>query len=285
MPPRVTVITATYNWSSVLPYSMGSVIRQTFSDFEMLVVGDGCTDDSESVVRAAGDSRVRWINLPENSKHQSGPNNEGLRQARGEIIAYLGHDDLWFPHHLHEIVAAIDRGSDYVATIGAAILLDGTPTALRTSIPPRSVTPSTFAHKASVTRAIGGWTPYTETREHPETDLVRRMNAARFRFARVPRLTALKFSAGLRKDVYALRPSHEQAEWFARSGSESELEAEILARWLLDGDPSFSVAWRDIATHFTRETLRRLARRAQLLLHGKRPGPQPIDEIRAFKGL
>ena len=76
--PRVTVITPTYNWSSVLPYSVGSALRQTFTDFEVLVVGDGCTDDSGAVVEAFGDERVRWINLPANTGHQSEPNNEGL---------------------------------------------------------------------------------------------------------------------------------------------------------------------------------------------------------------
>src|SRR5438046_5361757 len=80
--PRVTVIIATYNRSNVLPYSIGSVLRQSFHDFELLVVGDGCTDDSESVVAAMGDPRVRWISLPANTGHQSGPNNEGLHQAR-----------------------------------------------------------------------------------------------------------------------------------------------------------------------------------------------------------
>ncbi|HEX7530939.1 MAG TPA: glycosyltransferase, partial [Pyrinomonadaceae bacterium] len=81
--PQVTVIIPTYNWSTVLPYSVGSVLKQTFRDFEVLVVGDGCTDDSESVIKAIGDDRVRWINLPRNTGHQSEPNNEGLRQARG----------------------------------------------------------------------------------------------------------------------------------------------------------------------------------------------------------
>src|SRR2546423_11552054 len=107
--PRITIIMATYNWSTVLPYSIGSVLRQTLADFELLVVGDGCTDDSQIVVASIGDPRVRWINLPANTGHQSGPNNEGLRQARGEIIAYLGHDDLWLPHHLATLVGALDE--------------------------------------------------------------------------------------------------------------------------------------------------------------------------------
>lgn len=85
--PRVTVIIPTYNWSSALPYSIGSVLRQGFGDFELLVIGDGCTDDSAAVVGGIGDPRVRWINLPVNAGHQSAPNNEGIRQARGDVIA------------------------------------------------------------------------------------------------------------------------------------------------------------------------------------------------------
>ena len=94
MDPSVTVIIPTYNWSNVLPYSIASVLRQTLSDFELLVIGDGCTDDSEAVVRRVDDPRVKWINLPKNTGHQSEPNNEGLRQARGQCIAYLGHDTI-----------------------------------------------------------------------------------------------------------------------------------------------------------------------------------------------
>ena len=83
--PRVTIIIATYNWSSVLPYSIGSVLRQTFADFELLVVGDGCTDDSAEVVAAIGDPRVQWINLPENSRHQSGPEQRGAEAGARRV--------------------------------------------------------------------------------------------------------------------------------------------------------------------------------------------------------
>ncbi|MBS2004019.1 MAG: glycosyltransferase family 2 protein, partial [Cyanobacteria bacterium SZAS LIN-5] len=98
----------------MLPYSVGSVLRQEFTDFEVLVVGDGCTDDSADVVNSIGDARVRWINLPVNAGHQSAANNEGLRQARGELVAYLGHDDLWFPHHLAALTNRISEGYDLV---------------------------------------------------------------------------------------------------------------------------------------------------------------------------
>ena len=109
--PRVTVITPTYNWATVLPYSIGSVLDQTFSDFELLVIGDACTDESAAVVEGICDPRVRWHNLATNTGHQSGPNNEGIRQAAGDVIAYLGHDDLWLPRHLELLLEAFDDGA------------------------------------------------------------------------------------------------------------------------------------------------------------------------------
>ena len=110
------MIIPTFNWATVLPFSIGSVLDQTFTDFELLVIGDACTDESAAVVRAcaAGDDRVRWHNLPTNGRSQAGPNNEGLRLGRGDLVAYLGHDDLWLPRHLEGLVAVLDRGPTIV---------------------------------------------------------------------------------------------------------------------------------------------------------------------------
>ncbi len=114
-PPHVSVITATYNWSSVLRYAIESVLGQTPTDFEMLVVGDGCTDSSAEVVTSFNDPRLRWHNLPENTGHQSAPNNAGLAMARAEFIAYLGHDDLWYPIHLAKMVNMLESSDADVA--------------------------------------------------------------------------------------------------------------------------------------------------------------------------
>lgn len=226
MPPRVTVIIATYNWSTVLPYSVGSVLAQTFSDFELLVVGDGCTDDSESVVRAIGDRRVRWINIARTG-HQFGPNNEGLRQARGEFIAYLGHDDLWLPHRLQSGVAALDAGADLAHSLLLLVPPQGEP---KISTPPPALAPSAVMHRRRVTEEIGGWRDFRELRVPPDFDLWLRAAAAGFRFQFVPRLTGVKFSAGARRNVYGERPSHEQAAWSARIRNEPDFEATELAR-------------------------------------------------------
>src|SRR6202022_1897981 len=109
--PRVSIITATFNYSSVLRYAIKSVLWQTFQDFEHLIVGDGCSDDSEQVVAQFNDARLIWHNLPTNSGSQSAPNNKGLELARGEYIAYLGHDDLWHPSHLEKLIQAMDENN------------------------------------------------------------------------------------------------------------------------------------------------------------------------------
>ena len=89
---------------------MRSVLAQRYDNLELLVVGDGCTDNTEETVRSFRDPRVRWIGLAENSGGQSVPNNAGIEAARGEIIAYLGHDDLWLRDHLLWLVAALEKG-------------------------------------------------------------------------------------------------------------------------------------------------------------------------------
>jgi glycosyltransferase involved in cell wall biosynthesis len=229
MNPRVTVIIATYNWSSVLPYSIGSALDQTFRDFELLVIGDGCTDDSEQVVAAIGDPRVRWMNLPRHG-HQSGPNNEGIRVARGESIAYLGHDDLWLPHHLEVLVAALDAGADVAQSV-AALVGDRAPQHAATNMPTATL------HRRSMIEVTGGWRNFRELKIDPETDLWQRAREAGLRFAFVPRLTGIKFPASWRRDVYRKRPSHEQAAWLARIRSEPDLEMRELVKMAMRPDP------------------------------------------------
>jgi len=260
MPPRVTVIIATYNWSTVLPYSIGSVLQQTLTDFELLVVGDGCTDDSESVVAGFADPRVRWINLPANSGHQSAPNNEGLRQARGEFIAYLGHDDLWLPHHLAALLEGLGTDNDLAFSLLAFVGPEGKFLRPNTPQPQQGfwMPPSCVVHRRRVTEQLSGWRDYRELSISPDIDLWRRAHASGFKFVFVPRLTGVKFPAIWRRGVYRDRPSHEQAAWFARIRSEPNLEVVELARMAVEAYGSagrrrlflefFTRLWRRVST-------------------------------------
>jgi glycosyltransferase involved in cell wall biosynthesis len=290
--PRVSVVIATYNWSSVLPYSIGTVLRQTMTDFELLVVGDGCTDDSEQVVANIGDPRVRWINLPANTGHQSGPNNEGLRQARGEFIAYLGHDDLWLPHHLEAHVEALDR-SGAAMTHSLLLWLDPDDRELWPALPQPEARlwgpPSCTVHRRSVTEALSGWRDYRDVVDPPEVDLWRRAQDAGYEFRFVPRLTAIKFPASMRRGVYRSKPSHEQAAWSARIASEPDLEATLLVGMTAGRRAARRLTYRELLRQLAAETVirvrRRLTGRSKLLAaFSSRKGAQ-IDAIRRFKGL
>src|SRR5690349_5523660 len=84
--PLVTVVVATFDSRLTLACALDSVRRRRCRDFEVWVVGDACTDGSEAVVSALGDPRFQWTNLPRNSGSQAGPNNEGLRRARGRFV-------------------------------------------------------------------------------------------------------------------------------------------------------------------------------------------------------
>lgn len=114
--PRVSVVIATYNRSSVLRYAIECVLAQTVSDWELIVVGDACTDDTEQVVKSFGDERIRFVNLPVNSGEQATPNSEGMRLARGEYVALLNHDDFWTPDHLAAALEVIP-GADVATAV------------------------------------------------------------------------------------------------------------------------------------------------------------------------
>ena len=92
--PLVSIIIATYNRSNILKYTISTVLKQNYQHFEILVIGDHCTDDTESVINSFDDKRISFYNLEENFGEQSYPNNFGFQKSKGELIAWLNHDDL-----------------------------------------------------------------------------------------------------------------------------------------------------------------------------------------------
>lgn len=197
--PAVSVIIATYNRSPVLRLALESVQRQTFTDWECLVVGDGCTDGSGAIVESLGDPRFHWHNLARHWGSQAGPNRLGLSIARGRWVAYLGHDDLWFPWHLSLLVETIEReGADFAHAL--MVYFSATGFAGCWGLPPDGVSyaeiqipPSCWLHRRELADELGGWADPDTISVYVDFHILRRMVLSGAKFAYQPRLSVLKF--------------------------------------------------------------------------------------------
>jgi glycosyltransferase involved in cell wall biosynthesis len=89
------------------------VLRQTFQDFEIIVVDNHSTDDSAAVVDRFGDPRILFSRI-QNAGIVAKSRNHGVARASGEYVAFLDSDDWWMPSKLSLSVAALDRGADLV---------------------------------------------------------------------------------------------------------------------------------------------------------------------------
>jgi glycosyltransferase involved in cell wall biosynthesis len=96
--PYFSVVIPTYNRASFIQAAIDSVLRQSYRDFEIIVVDDGSTDHTESVVRSVLDDRLRYLRKPNGERGAA--RNFGTREARGTYVTFLDSDDTVYPHHL-----------------------------------------------------------------------------------------------------------------------------------------------------------------------------------------
>ena len=102
MSPLVSVIMPTYNRAKIIEKSIQSVLDQNFSNFELIVVDDGSTDNTSEIISAIKDSRIKYF-----KKENSGPaiaRNYGINKSSGKYIAFIDSDDLWYKEHLFKLI-------------------------------------------------------------------------------------------------------------------------------------------------------------------------------------
>lgn len=220
--PEVSVVVATYNACETLAAALASIQAQEFEDFEVLVIGDACTDGSARVVASLRDPRFRWHNRAENSGGQGAPNNEGLRRSGGRYVAYLGHDDLWFPWHLEGLVDRIERDRLDLVHSMCALLAPASDTAAIGPLGPghtystQVVPPSTWLHRRELVESCGLWPedPFT-LRTGVDAKWLARVHGAGHSIACHPRLSVLKFPSRA-WGAYAAGAPKPQPQFLAR---------------------------------------------------------------------
>lgn len=256
--PLISVIMATWGRGRHILPSIHSVLGQRFSDFELIVVGDACTDETEAVVAGIADPRLRWINLATRCGSQSAPNNAGIAAARGEVIAYLGHDDIWEPSHLQELARLFrsDAPPDFAVSGMINHLPNGIPgSRIHGLFSDDSAKhkyffpPSCFAHRKDVTERIGPWRMPMEIRAPVDEDLLLRAAAADLRFASTGVVTVHKFASAARYLSYVQHRSDEQVAMLAAMAAPDHAEeiAATVARARREGN--FMVSFRRVYDH------------------------------------
>lgn len=213
----------------MLRYAVASALRQSYRRLEVLVVGDACTDDSSQVVASFDDPRVRWINLASNSGSQAGPNQAGLEEARGELVAYLGHDDLWTGDHVALLVADLaGRRVDVTSSVTMYVYPRPVPRRGFASPPPGEfVAPSCLMHTLAAGVRAGGWRDYRTTVRPPDDDFIWRLRASGASFSRVRALSVVKFSSSQRPGSYSTGRADEQAAFARRLERRSFVAREV----------------------------------------------------------
>ncbi len=120
--PRVSVIIPLYNHEHYISETVDSVLRQTFQDFELIIINDGSTDKSGEIVKNITDVRIRYYS----QQNQGAPFtiNKGAQLARGEYISILNSDDLYDPERLKECMQVLEAEVSLSAAFSHIAFID-----------------------------------------------------------------------------------------------------------------------------------------------------------------
>jgi hypothetical protein len=123
MSPKVSVVMASYNHAEFVGEAIESVLRQSFSDLEMVITDDGSPDRTAEVVRGFSDPRIDFVAFPQNSGTCDAFNNS-IARSKGEYLAVLSSDDFFLPGKLARQVEFLDAHPDVGAVFGQPKIVD-----------------------------------------------------------------------------------------------------------------------------------------------------------------
>jgi glycosyltransferase involved in cell wall biosynthesis len=123
--PAVSIVLPTYNRAKFLPNAFASIQKQTFTDWELIVVDDGSTDNTRELVAELSKTAkgpVRYIFQANQGAY--GARNIGLTHAQGDYIAFFDSDDLWLSHHLQDCVRSFQASPEVDWVYGSCRVVD-----------------------------------------------------------------------------------------------------------------------------------------------------------------
>jgi glycosyltransferase involved in cell wall biosynthesis len=104
-----SVVIPTYNRANLIGRAIRSVLSQTYSNFEIIIVDDGSTDNTEEVIQNFGDARIKYV-LHDINRGLNNSRNTGIKNSTGEYVAFLDSDDEWLPKKLEKQLEAFSKG-------------------------------------------------------------------------------------------------------------------------------------------------------------------------------
>ena len=120
--PMCSIVVPAYNVAAYLGETLESVQKQHCSDWELIVVDDGSTDDTAAVVGNCSDARLRLIR--QSNHGVSHARNRGLAEAQADFVLFLDGDDRLSPHALDRLLKALSDSPEAVAAYGEAVIMD-----------------------------------------------------------------------------------------------------------------------------------------------------------------
>jgi glycosyltransferase involved in cell wall biosynthesis len=138
---EVSVIIPTYNRAQFVERAVRSVLAQTYEDFELLVIDDGSSDQTQNTIKRIPDRRIKYIRHS-NNKGVSAARNTGIKHAEGNFIALLDDDDVWLPTKLEQQMKYFQTRPDAGAVYTGCISIDS-----KSNEPMRNIFPNAVQFK------------------------------------------------------------------------------------------------------------------------------------------
>ncbi|HVE24715.1 MAG TPA: glycosyltransferase family 2 protein, partial [Sporichthya sp.] len=265
--PRATVVIPTHNHDLTLPITVASVLGQTVTELEVLIVGDGVTDDLRAMAAklARSDERIRFFDLPKGEHHGEVHRDLAVRRARSNAIFYLCDDDLFLPRHLENLLPLLEdhdlvqcRNGHFTQTGELVLyptdLADPDAVAWHLQDPPSNCVSITgTAHRRDTYLALDeGWT-VTPPGYHPDHYMWRKfLRRDGTRAATHPEMTAIQLpTSDGREELTQPERAAELERWAARllddPGGHTWLQAELSRATAVQLDRTYR-RWLDAAT-------------------------------------